>query len=141
MQVRSQNEIVKSTLQQFQNLLLGLFEAHDALESGSFTEQENSEYFEPSDNDQTRYHLRRPILERFTLITKQLVGYGALNDISVDDLRRLQHICEGPIEIAQTINLKIEDDASERELSQWHAQMRNAEIGILTTPSSCPKTA
>lgn len=128
--VRSHTEVIRSSLQQFRNLLLAIFETYEALEQDMIAAPQSSEFFDFVDDEDRRYRISTSVLQKLQASAKYLVKNGVLKNISFDHLRRLQRLCEPAMERAQMTDLKIESDPSENELARWTSRVTDAENGL-----------
>ncbi|RDW80553.1 hypothetical protein BP5796_05251 [Coleophoma crateriformis] len=59
-----------------------------------------------------------------------VISVGRYFQVSLDDLLRLQKICEGALRVAETIDLKVEETMGESEIDSWLQRVAVAELGV-----------
>ena len=130
--VRPQKEVVRSSLQRFQNALLALFEAQDALDSNADGEIQIVQYFDSRPDDESPFRVTKSVLENLLVSVKFLVNHKALDSVSFDHLRRLQNICQPAVEQSQFSKLSLETEVGEDELLEWRIRAVKAENALLS---------
>ena len=135
LRLRTQREQGDTAVLQFQDLLLEIFEAQDRLEldlSNGVT-PDNSALFEPPDEEEdSKIRLTVSVLGRLQTRLKLLVDLNRLSDILPEHMKRLQQVCEPSIEIAQTLNLRLNQSPSEDDLSTWQQRIHRSENGAMS---------
>lgn len=133
LRLRPERDVADSAVRNFVGFLLEIFEAQDHLAPDTSTvDVQASNLFEQPDLDDDEGDLRLalPVLLQLQSSLKQLVEHKRLADIDGDQLRRLQQLCEKPIESAQTMNLKPGEEFEERDHVGWPQRIRKAENGV-----------
>ena len=131
--VRPQREMVTSALQQFQDLLLSLFEAQESLRTEGRDEQPTNELFARLADNDSAVQITSAVLEKLQRSMKYLINHQVLKDIPTDHLRQLQQLCEASVERAQVTNLSHDSDSNEDEdAPSWQSRISKVEHGILS---------
>lgn len=130
--VRAQKEEADALLMRFQDLLLEIFEAQDQLEpdSANITSELDNNFFEfIEDVEGSNVLLTTKIHSKLQNAIKKLVVCRRFNDVSADDIKRLQKLCEPSISATQTVNLGVDGD-SEDEVERWQIRLGYADNGV-----------
>ena len=102
-----------------------------ALANGELVPQ--TVFFEPPDDeDDFKLRLSFATLGQLQSQMKQLVGLDRLDDVSTGHIKRLQQLCDSPIDAAQGVNLRLDSLSSEEDLQAWRYRSKKAENGILS---------
>jgi cohesin loading factor subunit SCC2 len=132
-QYQAQKEEVELGFSKFKDFLLEIFDAYDRLQpdtSNSYAPDTNT-YFEESDAlDDSAARLATKVHSKLQNAIKKLTVSNKFKEMPPDDIKRLQKICEGPVVHAQTINLRLGDDATEEDVNHWRVSMSRAENGL-----------
>ena len=132
---RTQREQGDAAIVQFHDLLLEIFEDQDRLEldiSNGMT-PDNVTFFEiPDEEEDSKLRLTVATLERLQANLKLLVDLDRLSDILLDSLKRLQQICEISVDAAHTLNLRLSQNPSEEDLSNWRLRINRAANGAMS---------
>lgn len=127
---RTQRELGDHTVQRFQNLLLNLFEVRDRLDAQNGIGHTDA-FFEPAhDDDDFQVQLTSTILEKLQSSLKELIDLKRLDDISKEHIIQLRQLCEGPLQRAQTLNLRLSNDPPDEDLSDWLSKLAAAGSGV-----------
>lgn len=130
---QAQKEEAEAALSKFQDFLEEIFHAHDRLQPDTSysNNPETSPYFEdPDPLGNSTHSLATKVHSRLQNFMKKLAANDKFKDLPVDDVKRLQKICEGPILHAQTIDLHAGENPTEEETSQWRSNIYQAENGL-----------
>lgn len=129
----SERQQSDEALRIFRRFLTNIFEAADSAGSGDnmtvsgfrvgdfleLADLENVE--EPTLNINT--------LERLKDELKYLLTHGRISDVPVEDLQRLQKLCESPVERLQILGVRAASDSDE-EMSSWRGNLFAANRGL-----------
>ncbi|KAK5955516.1 Sister chromatid cohesion protein 2 [Knufia fluminis] len=124
----TQRQQSDEALQSFQDLLTDIFEGQDRVDAsgGNILNAKSEEYFESSDNEaEDGLTLNLRTLDKLREMMRKLLSLQRLRDVPVEELRRLQQICESSIERAQTINIR-SDNHADQEHDLWRSSMLRA---------------
>ncbi|EFX03237.1 sister chromatid cohesion protein [Grosmannia clavigera kw1407] len=58
------------------------------------------------------------------------ITLGCFADVPVEDLLHMQRLCDGVLRQAETLDLKLNNEASGSEIDEWVAQLRYADTGL-----------
>lgn len=121
-------------VQNLQNLLLDVFEAEDQLQSGvsEFGPEHASAIFAThADGDGSMPRLQSDIQAKLESCIYKVVSNGRLYDVEVENLIRIQRLCEGPVAGVEKIPLRIGEDWSEQDVEEWLLNLGAAESGLV----------
>ncbi len=130
---QAQKEEAEIALSKFRDFLLEIFNVHDRLQldtSNSHVPITNP-YFKESDAlDDSTYTLATKIHSKLQHAIKKLTSSHKFKELPLDDIKRLQKICEGPVLNTQTINLHVSEEPTEEDVSHWRTSIFRAENGL-----------
>ncbi|OAA56691.1 sister chromatid cohesion protein [Niveomyces insectorum RCEF 264] len=119
-----QRQRAEATFQELLRLFQDIFEAESniARQGGSapFIYLTNDD--EPTLTDVALRKAQSTITKAITL--------GCFADVPVDDLLRLQRLCDGALRHARNLDLKLSNEATESEVDEWIVQLRHADLGL-----------
>lgn len=124
----TQKQQSDEAVQSFQDLLADIFEGRDHIDSsgGNILNAKSQEYFEYFENEaEDGLVLNTRTLDKLREAMRKLLTLQRLRDVPVDDLRRLQQICEPSIERGQTVNVRL-DGYSDQEQDLWRSRTLRA---------------
>jgi cohesin loading factor subunit SCC2 len=130
---QAQKEESEAALLKFQDFLQEIFGAYDRLQPDTSTSYapRTSQYFEEPDAlDDSTSMLATKVHSKLQNVIKKLKTSNKFTAVPSDDVKRLQKLCEGPILLAQTINLHAGEDPSEEDISYWRTSVSRAENGL-----------
>ena len=61
---------------------------------------------------------------------QRIISYGRLSELSLDDLQRLQKLCEGALASVEYIDLHVSSEWDSDSLNQWIQRLETADLGI-----------
>ncbi|CCU74779.1 sister chromatid cohesion protein Mis4 [Blumeria hordei DH14] len=59
-----------------------------------------------------------------------VIQLGRFSQVQLDDLTRIQRLCEGPLRYAESIDVSIDESMKERDLKTWSLRLSSAELGL-----------
>lgn len=120
---KAQKEEADAALVKLQDFLHEIFEAEDQLEPGTSSdapaEQPNAFFTAANTLELTGCVLSSDAHSRLQKAIRKVLDFGRLQDIPSDYLNRVQKLCEKPIIVAQTPDLKLDDPSNESETGHW----------------------
>ncbi len=134
--VRVDNQKQKSDecLRTLQNLIGDIFEAEDQLQpdTSEALSKEASKFFVAGDvSDQPNEATLAPwVHSKLEASLQQVIASRRFAKLPLEDLVRLQNLCEAPISSAESTDLTIEPDGSETDVEDWLRRIRVAEAGL-----------
>ncbi|KAK0119687.1 Sister chromatid cohesion protein 2 [Cadophora gregata] len=64
------------------------------------------------------------------ILLQRVIDASRFSQIPLDDLLRVQKLCEGALKVAETVDVKVDDSMGESEVETWLQQISTAELGI-----------
>ena len=135
LRLQTQKEQGAAAVVKLQDFVAEVFEAQDMLEVAVANGEQlpQTVFFEPPDEeDDFKLRLSSATLGQLQSQTKQLLSLDRLDDVSTGYIKRLQQMCDSPIDAAQGINLRLDGLSSEEDLQAWRSRTRKAENGVLS---------
>lgn len=132
--VDNQKHMSDESLRALQNLIADIFEAEDQLQpdtSGTIS-IEASKFFVFSDGHEQPHEaaLQPWVHSKLETSLQKVISSRRFAELPVDDLVRLQKLCEAAISSAESIDLTIESDGSETDVEDWLRRLAVAEAGL-----------
>lgn len=124
-----------AALYKFEELLRNIFNAEDGLQSDSSVVSVvdgNSLIVEINVSESTPFALAAATQIKLQNQIPKLVKLERFGDVALDDLIRLQRLCERPLASAQTVSLKLDSDFSESDVDDWLQKVELAQLGLLS---------
>ncbi|KAF7196747.1 Protein rad9 [Pseudocercospora fuligena] len=129
-QRRKADQAVEALLSQLE----ALFEAEDQMQpdtSEAAPVRENR-YFSTHDTDEgPALILQADVQALLNTAFQKVVNHNRLDSIEVDQLTRIQRICERSVSALGSGSLAIGDDWSDDDVNEWVFRLQNAENGII----------
>lgn len=63
-------------------------------------------------------------------LLQAVIQLGRFSQVQLDDLIRIQRLCEGPLRYAESIDVSIDERMKERDLRTWSLRLSSAELGL-----------
>lgn len=129
----AQKEEADAALVKLQDLLQEVFESEDQLDPSA--EQPNAIFTTAHALEVSGLILSSDSHSRLQKAIRKVVGFNRLQDIPSDYITRIQKLCEKPIVVAQSPDLRLDDPSNESEAQDWLRKMddmRNALLSIAT---------
>jgi cohesin loading factor subunit SCC2 len=70
------------------------------------------------------------------ILLQKIISVGRYSQAPLDDLLRLQKLCEGALRGAETVDVKVDEGMGESEVSAWLEQISIAELGLKAARTS-----
>jgi cohesin loading factor subunit SCC2 len=129
----SQRQKGDQAVQNLQDLLLAIFEAEASLEpdgSGVLSAR-SAAYFTVREGEGESAAVLQPQAQsRLELFVHKASSCGRLGDIEVEDLLRVQRLCEPQVTALESLSLQIGEDWSTEDVEEWLFRVRAAESGL-----------
>ncbi|KAH8809015.1 sister chromatid cohesion C-terminus-domain-containing protein [Xylogone sp. PMI_703] len=112
----------------FRNLreyLLDIFEAEDQFQPDIISP--SAEFFIATDDGLT---LSGSVQTKVETLLQKMISVGHLSQAPLEDLLRVQRLCDGALKAAETVDVRIESSMAESDLEQWLQQLSKAELGL-----------
>ncbi|KAJ5042311.1 uncharacterized protein L3040_004863 [Drepanopeziza brunnea f. sp. 'multigermtubi'] len=118
-----QREKSELTLKHLREYLQDIFEAEDQMQPGNFT----SPYIVPTSESVC---LSVPAQAKVEILVQRVIDASRFHQVPVDDLLRLQKLCEGALKDAEAADLKVDEEMGEPEVEILIQQISVAELGV-----------
>ncbi|PBP25600.1 AT hook domain-containing protein [Diplocarpon rosae] len=118
-----QREKSDSALKHLREYLQEIFEAEDQMEPGSFS----NAYLVPTSEGVS---LSVPAQGKIEILLQRVIDASRFSEVPLDDLLRLQKLCEGALKDAETVDVTINDNMGEAEVEILLQKISVAELGI-----------
>ncbi|KAF2423552.1 hypothetical protein EJ08DRAFT_443726 [Tothia fuscella] len=128
-----QQQKADAALQNLQSTIYEVFEAEDNLQpdtSGAAYADTTLHFLQSAYNDADTHVLTRTTQNRLENAIQKAVSASSFGEIPVDDLLRVQKICESTISSIEALSLEISGDAGEGDIAEWLQQLELAENGL-----------
>ncbi|RFU29854.1 hypothetical protein B7463_g6474, partial [Scytalidium lignicola] len=112
----------------FRNLreyMLDIFEAEDQFQPDAISP--STDFFVQTDDG---ISLSGPAQTKVETLLQKMISVGRFSQVPLDDLLRLQRLCDGALKIAETVEVRIEPSMGESDLEFWLQQLSKAELGL-----------
>ena len=124
-------------VQNLENLFSEVFEAEDQLQPGTSAlgPEQTSSIFAQHDGFESEPRLQPDLQYRLDSYIYKVVSAGRLQDIDVENLMRIQRLCQVPVVTVEKLPLRIEEQWTEDDESDWLQRLGDAEIGLIASRS------
>lgn len=131
--IKAQKEEADAAIAQYQDMLHEVFEAEDQMEPDtSMSKPVQSELFSNLPfPDLTTPVLASATHEKLRGLLRTVAKYKRADSISKEYSLRLQKLCEGPMMAVQSLNVRLDGDPSDGDVSHWLDQLGCAGNGLL----------
>lgn len=119
-----------SAFRYLREYLSEIFEAEDQLQPDNFIP---NQFFTAANEG---YSITAAAHTRVEILLQRVISVGRFSQVPLDDLLRLQKLCEVTIKEVESIEVKVEEGMGESEIEQWHVQLSKAELGIRAARTS-----
>lgn len=119
-----QREKADAALKTFSDYIQDLFEADDQVQQGSSI----PENFLVATTDGTS--LSTTAQSKVETHLQKLISVGRFSHVPLDDLLRLQKLCDNALKDSETVDVRVKQDMGEEEVESVIQQMGTAELGI-----------
>jgi cohesin loading factor subunit SCC2 len=125
-----QREKADAAFRSLREYLQDIFEAEDQLQPDSVA----SNHFFTNTTDGTS--LTIVAQTKVESLLQKIISVGRFSQAPLDDLLRLQKMCEPAVKGAESVDLKVDDNMGEPEVQVWLQQTSIAELGIKAARTS-----
>lgn len=125
-----QREKAEAAFRHLREFLVEIFEAEDQIQPDNFIP---NQFFTGASEG---YSLTSSTHTRVETLLHKVISVGRFNQAPLDDLLRLQKLCEVTIKDAENIEVKLDESMGESEFESWLLQISNAELGIRAARTS-----
>ena len=123
-------ERAEAALREFRSLLQDILEAEDQLQPN---ENASNRYFESTEDGPS---LTAPIQTKIESMLSKVIEMGVFDKVPLDELLRLQKLCEGSTKQAENVNVRIDSGMGQEDMDGWLHQLPKAEIGLKSARTS-----
>ena len=123
----------QASFQSLQDLIGDIFESEDQLQadtSGATSTSAQKFFVDGSWSDGKAPSLSPAVLVKLDSSVQRVISEGRFHDVPIDDLTRLQRLCDGTLKSTESLDLKFEDEWSEDDYQQWLWRIESAETGL-----------
>jgi cohesin loading factor subunit SCC2 len=125
-----QREKAETAFRNLLEYLQDIFEAEDQLQPDNIT---SSNIFTTTNEGVS---LTAAAQTKVESLLQKIISVGRFSQAPLDDLLRLQKLCEGALRGAETIDVKIDDSMGDSEVEEWLRQLPIAELGLKSARTS-----
>lgn len=125
-----QREKADAAFRSLRDYLQDIFEAEDQLQPDSII----SNHFFTNTTDATSLTIAAQT--KVESLLQKIISVGRFSQAPLDDLLRLQKMCEPAVKDAESVDVKIDDGMGESEVQAWLQQTSVAELGIKAARTS-----
>jgi cohesin loading factor subunit SCC2 len=128
-----QQQKIEVALQNLQSTMFEVFQAEDQLQpdtSGAAYADTSLYFVQSAYNDADTRVLTKTTQTRLESAIQKAVASSCFNEVPVDDVARLQKLCESTISSIEALSLNIAEDASEGDIEEWVQRLVLAENGL-----------
>ena len=133
-QVYAQKHMSDECLRHLQNLIGDVFEAEDQLQpdtSGAISKEASKYFVVDHDLEQRNEPILAPwIHSKLEVSLQEVISSKRFAELPVDDLVRLQKLCEPALSSAESVDLTIEADGRGTDVGDWLRRLGAAEAGL-----------
>jgi cohesin loading factor subunit SCC2 len=124
-----------AALSKFQDLLHDIFDAEDQLQLDSSlvnSADSGNLFVRTNVSESSPYAISPAIQFKLQSQVHKLVEYDRFGDVLLDDIIRLQSLCQRPLTATQTLALKPDSDFSDSDIEDWLQKLDLAEHGLVS---------
>jgi cohesin loading factor subunit SCC2 len=125
-----QREKADTASRNLREYLQEIFEAENQLQQDNIT----SNYFFTNTGDGTSLSVTAQT--KVESLLQKIISVGRFAQAPLEDLLRLQKMCEPAVKDAESIDMKVDDSMGESEVEAWLQQISTAELGIKAARTS-----
>lgn len=132
-QIKDQRAVSNEASRSLQELIHDVFEAEDQLQSqtpGTSSGDAGSFFMLVDKDDKTLPTLAPAVHVKLELAIQKVISCGNFSDVSVDQLCRLQNLCEGALIAAEAEEPTLESDLAEDNVTQWLQRIDIMDSGL-----------
>jgi cohesin loading factor subunit SCC2 len=124
----NQQAKLDETFRSLQELTMGIFEVEDSAQAEGPDGAAVGEYFTTSDEGVLSLDVK--IQTRLDNLISKLIQDRRFKHVPVDDLVRLEKVCEASIKASATLPIRLDRDWGETDAEPWFDKLPLADIGI-----------
>jgi cohesin loading factor subunit SCC2 len=125
-----QREKADAAFRSLREYLQDIFEAEDQLQPDSIA----SNHFFTNTTDGTSLTIAAQT--KVESLLQKIISVGRFSQAPLEDLLRLQKMCEPAVKDAESVDVKVDDSMGESEVQAWLQQTSVAELGIKAARTS-----
>ncbi|KAI9799826.1 MAG: hypothetical protein M1825_004386 [Sarcosagium campestre] len=128
-----QRERAEASLQGLQEMLASIFEAEDQFQpdtSGVSTSHGSSFFVVGGGTEDSSLTLDAAAQIRLDAALEKVISVGKFDAVPVDDVLRVQKLCEGALKSAETVDIKIEKGWGDTEVASWMQRIDVLDLGL-----------
>jgi cohesin loading factor subunit SCC2 len=125
-----QREKADSAFRNLRDYLLEIFEAEDQVQLETFS---SNQYFTVANDGMT---LTKTAQTKVESLLQKIISFGRFSQAPLDDLLRLQKLCEGALKDVETMDVRVDDTMGESEVDALLHQIPYAELGVRAARTS-----
>ena len=132
-QIKDQRAVSNEASRSLQELIRDIFEAEDRLQSdvpGTSSDEVRSFFVSVDNDDKTFTTLAPAVHVKLDLAIQKVISCGRFSDVSVDQLCRVQKLCEGALIAAEAEESSLEFDLTEDNTTQWLQRIDIMDSGL-----------
>lgn len=124
----------ESLFRGLQGFLTSIFEAEDNLspDTSNRTSDKNAKIWMTSSLEQQSPCLATAVLLKLENSIHKVISTGLFQQVPVDDLTRMQKICESSLKQAETVDVKMGSDDNESAIEEWLTRVSLVDNGLKT---------
>lgn len=129
-----QRQKADTTVEALQSLLQAIFEGQDQMlpdTSEDVAAQPNSLFATRDTEDGSAVLLQHQHQTQLDMAVLKVAAMGRLDDIEVEQLARVQRLCESSLAVLGSGSLRIGDDWNENDTQEWLMRISDAENGLV----------
>ena len=127
----------ESHVRALESLITGIFEAEDNLQPDTSERaiDKASKYWMSSTLDNDTPCLSAAVQTKLETSIHRVIGVGRFSQIPVDDIARLQKLCESTLKSAEETNIKLNEESSadDAQVDSWLAKVGILDNGLKTS--------
>jgi cohesin loading factor subunit SCC2 len=128
-----QQQKSQASLKALQGLMNDAFEVEDQMQgdtSGKVLTASTEIFENATGQDGSTATLTPGMLIKLDAALLKVISDHKFPELAVDDLSRLQRLCDGSLRAAESVDLKFQDDWSEDDYSRWEERIEVASTGL-----------
>lgn len=127
----AQQEKANAAVAKLQALISDIFEAEDQLQADTsgLVSSDGTRFFNTQDSTEGTPLLHSAVQTQLDSVLHKAIANGRLSSVSVENLGRLQRLCENATTAASITNYRIDDDTAQ-EVDEWLHRLEVGEQGL-----------
>ncbi|KAL9125077.1 MAG: hypothetical protein Q9217_005660 [Psora testacea] len=121
---KDQRTASDEVLRQFEETVQDIFQADDQ-------SQPFPQFFVSARHDGRDINTLAPAMHvKLEASLQRITSYGRIRELTVDDLQRLQGLCEGALTSAESVDLDVQSEWSSEDFDGWIQRLQIADLGL-----------